>query len=99
LAPHTDSVEAVGFQPGTNERAATGSLDKSVKVWNVSTLQLVSTFEHDDGVVRLKWHPTKPLLFTGSSDRTVRMWDSRSGKCEKIFSGHRDTILDFAING
>ena len=39
-----------------------------------------------------------PLAVTSSVDGIVRVWDSRSGKSEKLFQGHQDAILDFACN-
>lgn len=52
---------------------------------------------NQDGVVKLKWHPSSPLLFTACLDGCVRLWDGRTGSCEREFKGHRDGILDMAI--
>jgi WD40 repeat protein len=35
---------------------------------------------------------------TASADRTVRLWDGRSGHCERVWRGHQETVLDFAIS-
>jgi WD40 repeat protein len=50
-----------------------------------------------DGVVRLLWHPTAPLIYTASLDGAIRVWDGRTGTCERKFEGHEDNILDMAI--
>ncbi|MGB6165847.1 MAG: hypothetical protein WCF33_24560 [Pseudonocardiaceae bacterium] len=34
---------------------------------------------HDDGVLRVTWSPDGQRLATGSTDRTVRIWDAESG--------------------
>ena len=37
---------------------------------------------HTDSVDQLRWDPKQPeLLGTASGDRTVRIWDARSGMC------------------
>ncbi|KXS18604.1 WD40 repeat-like protein [Gonapodya prolifera JEL478] len=93
---HSDSVEAVGFSP-TLPVFATGSLDGSLKLWDVQTMRLRHTLSHDDGITHLAWHSSSPLITTSSTDRTVRVWDARSGSCERTWTGHRQPILDFAI--
>lgn len=50
-----------------------------------------------DGIVKLKWDETSPLVYTASLDGVVRMWDARSGKEETRWTGHSAAILDFDI--
>lgn len=98
LKGHKDSVEAVGINPSL-PYAATASLDKNVNVWDLNTLQLRLSCAHDDGVTRMQWHPKEaPLLISSSKDRTLRMWDCRSGTCVTTWKGHTNTILDFDIS-
>ncbi|KAJ3093068.1 hypothetical protein HK102_010973 [Quaeritorhiza haematococci] len=92
---HTESVEAVDFSP-TVAWAATGSVDGSLNIWDLTTLRLRHTCRHDDAVTRIKFHESSPLLTSVSVDRTVRLWDTRTGNSEKIWKGHQDSILDFA---
>ena len=89
LAGHSSSVHSVAFHPRL-PILATGSLDRTVKLWSFSDdclfppeIQvskkhppaLVATLEgHDSHVTSVAFHPTAPLLATGSSDRTVRLW-------------------------
>ncbi|CAG8592719.1 15045_t:CDS:10 [Rhizophagus irregularis] len=90
---HTESVETAGLP-----LAATGSLDGKLNIWDVTTMRLRQTCNHDDAIIQLQWHHDSPLLTTCSADRTVRVWDGRTGNCEKTFYGHQDTILGFAIS-
>lgn len=46
----------------------------------------------------MQWHPNCNYIATGSSDKTVRMWDVSSGECVRIFIGHRSMILSLAIS-
>ncbi|CAB4412909.1 unnamed protein product [Rhizophagus irregularis] len=94
---HTESVETAGFS-NILPLAATGSLDGKLNIWDVTTMRLRQTCNHDDAIIQLQWHHDSPLLTTCSADRTVRVWDGRTGNCEKTFYGHQDTILGFAIS-
>jgi len=97
LKGHTKSVESVGFASKL-KLAATGSIDNTIKIWDISTAQCRETLAHEDIVVKVKWHATDPLLYSCSIDRTIRLWDGRSGKCVRMWSGHRDHVLDFAVS-
>lgn len=78
--------------------AATGSVDGKVSIWDVQTLRLRATLNHEDAVVKAKFVKNSPLLATCSADRTVKMWDARTGQCLKSWAGHRDTVLDIAVS-
>jgi len=51
-----------------------------------------------EAVVRLQWHPSQPLLFTGCLDGVARCWDARTGACMHEYRGHGDEILDLAVS-
>jgi ribosome assembly protein SQT1 len=57
---------------------------------NFSTLQ--------DAVIKVQFASNSVNLVTCSADRTVRLWDTRSGECLKKWMGHQDAVLDFAIS-
>ncbi|CAE8685031.1 unnamed protein product, partial [Polarella glacialis] len=39
-----------------------------------------------------------PQMLTASSDRTLRLWDLKSGQEKRQFTGHKDAVLDMAHN-
>ena len=53
---------------------------------------------HQDGVVRLLWHPSKPVVITGCLGGCVSFWDARTGETLKTLFGHRQYLLDLATN-
>jgi len=97
LLGHEGSVEAIGVC-NVLPLIATGSLDNKINIYDVNTLQLRTRCLHDDGVTRLIWHPTQPLMYSCSVDKTVRLWDGRSSECIRIFKGHQNVILDMAVS-
>ncbi|KAF9598276.1 hypothetical protein IFM89_026211, partial [Coptis chinensis] len=46
----------------------------------------------------VRWHANCNYIATGSSDKTVRLWDVQSGECVRIFIGHRSMILSLAMS-
>ncbi|RWW58847.1 hypothetical protein BHE74_00034253 [Ensete ventricosum] len=46
----------------------------------------------------VQWHANCNYVATGSSDKTVRLWDVQSGECVRIFIGHRSTVLSLAMS-
>ena len=50
---------------------------------------------HEGGVWALS--ATKDVVVSGSTDRTVRIWDLNTGRCTHIFGGHTSTVRCLAI--
>eukprot|EP00055_Hartaetosiga_balthica_P015657 m.94000 g.94000 ORF g.94000 m.94000 type:complete len:627 (+) comp8921_c4_seq1:68-1948(+) len=94
---HTDNVETIAFSNTTPTLLASGSLDGKIHVYNATTRHLQSTLTHDAGVVKIMFHPTKPILYSCSLDSTVRVWDARSGECLHVCTGHVSHVLDLAL--
>lgn len=94
---HKDSVEAVRFLKNL-PIVVTAAMDGEIRLFNLVSGQIRATFKHDDGVTQLVAHPTEPIVFSGSVDKTVRVWDARSCSCVKVLRGHLDTILELSVS-
>jgi WD40 repeat protein len=68
-------VESVAFSPDSNALAS-GSDDGTVRVWDVTTGDLLTTLEgHTDIVWSVAFNPVDGrVLASGSRDGTVRLW-------------------------
>ena len=80
---HSDAVMALSWSKIHRQVIASGSADKTVKIWDVTKATAdggnVATFKHHrDKVQSVVWHPSEgTLLATGSYDRTLALLDVR----------------------
>jgi len=90
LTGHTNCVRSVAWCPHNSTKLASGSVDGTVKIWNVETGQCLRALTgHIGSVTSVTWHPgdgTK--VVSGSVDRTVQIWDVATGACLRTLEGH-----------
>ncbi len=84
----------------TAEFMATGSRDKSIRLWDARGNCIKILPGHDNWVRALVFHPGGKYLLSVSDDKTLRCWDlSQDGKCVKTLSdshGHFVSCLRWA---
>ena len=74
-------------QDGT--RFASGSLDSTVRVWNISQPDSpLHIFQgHSKGVTSLAFRPNEKQLASGSQDHSIRLWDLTNEQLQPITLG------------
>ena len=60
--------------------------------------QVLLLFLFQSGVVKIMWSRGSALLYSASLDGLIHLWDGRTAKRERTWSGHTDSILDMALN-
>ena len=74
LRGHSDRVTCLAFHPGGN-RLATGSGDKSVKIWDLETgIETLTLRGHSNEIEHLEFRSDGRELLSRSSDGEVRLW-------------------------
>ena len=86
----------------SGEFLATGSRDKTIKLWDSRGTLIKTLVGHDNWVRGLVFHPGGKYLLSVSDDKTLRCWDlSQEGKCVKTLGeahGHFVSCVRWAPN-
>jgi len=118
----SDVLQDLGKQPGSLKRSPTPSSPRraenppnsvppntaqpnTAQPWRLAQTLL----GHNGGITAIAIHPAGQILASGSTDRTIKLWDLDQGKLLHTFAGrslfsnlgHRDRIstLTFSANG
>jgi WD40 repeat protein len=83
---------------------ASGSGDRTVRLWDINEGQNILTLSIEDGVTTVAISPDTKLVAAGSLDKSVRVWDASSGYLVERLEGpdgHKDSVYSvaFAPNG
>lgn len=92
LKGHKRGVWSVKFCR-TNRVVATGSGDKTVKVWSLDDYSCLKTFEgHTNSVLRVDFFNAGMQLVTTASDGLVKVWSIHEEECKATLDNHEDKV-------
>ncbi|MEH2438341.1 MAG: serine/threonine protein kinase, partial [Nostoc sp.] len=78
LQAHSDSICSIAFSPD-GKILASGSYDKTIKLWNVGTAREIYTLKgHSSYVNSVAFSPDDKILASGSYDKTINIWQLAS---------------------
>uniref|UniRef100_A0ACB8ECD9 Uncharacterized protein n=1 Tax=Sphaerodactylus townsendi TaxID=933632 RepID=A0ACB8ECD9_9SAUR len=75
-----------------------GSRDKTIKMWDISTgMCLMTLVGHDNWVRGVLFHSGGKFILSCADDKTLRVWDYKNKRCMKTLNAHEHfvTSLDF----
>ncbi|EAU29371.1 conserved hypothetical protein [Aspergillus terreus NIH2624] len=95
---HSGTVGIVAFS-FDKKILASGSIDKTVKLWDVITGSLLYTLEgHLDLIWAVEFSPDGRLLASGSNDGAIKLWDTYNGALQHTLDGHSGAIRAVAFS-
>jgi hypothetical protein len=100
LEGHENYVNSISFSPD-GKTLATGSSDKTIKLWNLDGKEIRTLRGHDSYINSVSFSPDGKTLATGSSDETIKLWNLDTGKEIFTLQGHDSSInsVSFSIDG
>jgi hypothetical protein len=95
---HTDDVWSVAFSPD-GQTVLSGSVDKTLILWDVATGEVLRTFEgHTDDVWSVAFSPDGQTALSASKDNTLILWEVATGEPLRTFEGHTDAVVSVAFS-
>ncbi|KAI8689367.1 NACHT domain-containing protein [Fusarium sp. Ph1] len=92
LKGHGDSVWSVVFS-ADSQRLASGSRDKTIKIWDTATGACMQTLEgHSNSVRSVVFSVDGQRLASSSYDKTVKIWDAATGAYMQTLEGHGNSV-------
>ncbi|MBN1313640.1 MAG: serine/threonine protein kinase [Anaerolineae bacterium] len=98
LEGHSDAVTSVALSPD-GKTLASGSLDKTVILWDLETGDLIRTLETPEEVYDVEFYPDGTIVLVGGQQLYVTSWSAQTG--EPIIDGFTSLPagqLDVAIS-
>lgn len=98
ISGHLGWVRSVAVDP-TNEWFATGSGDRTIKIWDLASGQLKLTLTgHINSVMGLAVSARYPYLFSVGNDKLVKCWDLEQNKVVRHYHGHLSGVFCAAVH-
>ncbi|GLB35288.1 putative A Receptor for Ubiquitination Targets [Lyophyllum shimeji] len=94
--PCTTTPPSTSFAKSKKPILISGSLDNTIKLWDIETGKCLRTFfGHIEGVWAVA--SDKLRLVSGSHDRTIKVWSRDEGKCTATLVGHQAAVSCLAL--
>lgn len=95
LEGHTHVVVALAVLPGGT--LASGSWDKTVRLWDMDAAECVATLAEHTGAVNALAVLSDGRLASGSDDESIRLWDVATRACVGVLKGHNWSVCSLAV--
>jgi hypothetical protein len=78
---------------------ASGSSDRTIKLWNANTGECLRTLKpHNGSVVSVAFSPDGTTLASGSDDKAIKLWNANTGECLRTLEGHNSYVVSVVFS-
>jgi len=89
---HDKDINIVSIAPN-DTLIATGSQDKTVKVWDNNLSLRGTCVGHKRGIWDCQFSPIDRIIVSSSGDKTIKLWSLKDFSCVRTFQGHLESVL------
>ena len=94
-----DLIYSAEFSPDGKLLLSSG-FDKTIKIWDIETTELLKVLESDKEIYKSKWSPDGSRIVSISFDKTIKIWDANTGNCLKtITDNYRPYDISWSPDG
>jgi WD40 repeat protein/uncharacterized caspase-like protein len=95
-------INTLAFSPdgtlmATASRTAEDS-DRTIKIWDTNGKLLRTLTGHGGWVNQVQFSPDGQTLVSGSEDKTIKLWNVRTGSLMRTLSGHEQRVTSVAFS-
>jgi WD40 repeat protein len=83
---HSKYIWRIKPSPFSGDYIATGSGDRTVKIWNSFNWTLIQTYSHINEVFAIEWLDKDTLASAGFYDQTIQIWSISSGQTKQTIN-------------
>jgi len=92
-------IETVNSLSSSGDYLASGSEDKTIKIWSIKHRYELATLRgHTDEVTSVAFSPDGEALVSASEDGLIKIWDWRRGKEKMTLDDHDGKVTSVAFN-
>ena len=96
LTGPTGVVRTVAFSPD-GKTLASGANDRTIKLWNIETGDVVTCSGHRGHVESVAFSPDGKMIVSGAEDSTVRLWNTENGQNLATFTKQANRVRIFSV--
>ncbi|AWI09889.1 protein kinase domain-containing protein [Ereboglobus luteus] len=92
---------ALAFDPSDKRLAVSNRSTSNAEIRDIATGKILHAFQHPARVISLAWDPDGAHLAVACLDTNIYLWNTATGKCDRVLGGHRDRVhhLAYSPNG
>ncbi|GAB1544186.1 caspase family protein [Scytonema sp. NUACC21] len=97
---HKAWVASIDFS-SDGRTIASGSADRTIKLWKQDGLLLRTIPGHSDLIYSVRFAPDGTAIASASADKTIKLWSVKNGQLLKTIEGHQQTVngIGFSPDG